>query len=183
MQSRGMTLLELLVSIAVMGIIAAIAIPSFNSLIKNSKISACLTNLTADLYLARSAAIRYNSHVIICPRNNNNNDCSESPHWEKGWIIFIDNNKDGKCNFSLGRCADKGQIIKTGEGIKSSDLKMRGYKHRNYRIRYDPMGFSYTYNGKVIACDDRGKDYARGIVISNSGRIRRTKKDDKLKCE
>ncbi|THB70742.1 MAG: hypothetical protein D6B28_08690 [Gammaproteobacteria bacterium] len=183
MQSRGITLLELLIYIAVMGIITAIAIPSFSNLIKNSKISTSLTNLTADLYLARSAAIRHNSYAVICPRNSSDNDCSESPSWEKGWIVFIDNNKDGICNFNAGQCADKGKIIKIGEGVKSSDLKMRGYKHRSFRIRYDPMGFSYAYNGKVIACDDRGKDYARAIIISNSGRIRTSEKNDKLKCE
>ena len=183
MHPRGITLLDLLISIAVMGIIAAVAIPSFSSLVKNSKLSASLANLKADLYLARNAAIRYNSYAIICPRNKSNNGCSNSPNWEKGWIVFIDHNKDGKCNFSARMCADKGKIIAVGEGVKSSNLKMRGYSHRNYRIRYDPMGFSYTYNGKIIACDDRGVKMARGIVISNSGKVRNTKKGDKLKCE
>ncbi|THB64925.1 MAG: hypothetical protein D6B27_09470, partial [Gammaproteobacteria bacterium] len=165
------------------GIMATIAIPPFSNLVKNSKISTSLNNLTADLYLARHTAIKHNSHAVICPRNSSNNDCSGSADWENGWIVFIDNNKDGKCEFISDLCADKGKIIKIGEGITSKDLKMRGYGHRNYRIRYDPMGFSYAYNGKVIACDDRGKGYARGIVISNSGRVRATHKGEKLICK
>ncbi len=182
MNSRGFTLLELLISVAVMGIIATTAIPSFVDVIKDSRISSSLINLKSDLYLARSTAIRYNRHAIICTSNTNNTNCSGSANWENGWMVFIDANKDGECN-STGRvCADGGKVIKIGGGINNTDLKLKGYRHRTYRIRYDPEGFSYAYNGKIIACDDRGVEKARGIIISNSGRVRSTNKKDKLKC-
>ncbi len=182
MQTRGFTLLELLVSIAVIGIIATTAIPSFVDIIKDSRISSSLINLKSDLYLARSSAIRYNRHAIICTSNADNTNCSGSSNWENGWIVFVDANKDGECNGANGVCADGGKVIKVGSGIKNKDLKLQGYRHRTYRIRYDPEGFSYAFNGKVIACDDRGIKKARGIVISNSGRVRNTDKKDKLTC-
>ncbi len=183
MQSRGITLLELLVSIAVMGIMAATAIPSLTNFIKNSRQSSSLINLRSDLYLARSAAIKYNHYVVICPSNKGNDNCSGSADWENGWMVFVDINKDGECKSSDGKCEDGGKIIKTGEGITSTDLKIRGYKHRNYKIRYDPEGFSYAFNGTIVACDDRGTEKARGLVINNTGRVRSTNKKDKLKCE
>lgn len=182
MQSRGFTLLELLVSIAIMGIIATTAIPSFIDIIKDSRISSSLINLKSDLYLTRSTAIRYNRHAIVCTSNTDNTNCSGSANWEKGWMIFVDANKDGECNSIDGICEDGGKVIKVGSGITNKDLKLQGYKHRTYRIRYDPEGFSYAFNGKIIACDDRGIEKARGIVISNTGRVRSTNKEDNLKC-
>ena len=183
MQSRGITLLELLVSIAVMGIMAATAIPALSNFIKDSRISASLINLRSDLYLARSAAIKYNRHAVICPANDSNTNCSESADWENGWMVFIDKNRDGECNSTAGICEDKGKVIKIGSGISQTDLKLRGYSHRKYRIRYDPEGFSYAFNGKIIACDNRGVKKARGLVISNTGRVRSTNNNDELKCK
>ncbi|THB69203.1 MAG: prepilin-type N-terminal cleavage/methylation domain-containing protein [Gammaproteobacteria bacterium] len=183
MQSRGITLLELLVSIAVMGIMAATAIPSFNNFIKDSRLSSSLINLRSDLYLTRSNAIRYNRHTVICASNEANTNCSGSPDWENGWIVFVDINKDGECKSADGICEDGGKIVKIGEGVTSTDLKLRGYSHRSYKIRYDPEGFSYAFNGTITACDSRGTKKARGLVINNTGRVRSTDKDDKLKCE
>ncbi len=183
MQSRGITLLELLVSIAVMGIMAATAIPPFTNFIKDSRQSSSLINLRSDLYLARSTAIRYYRHVVACPSNSDNSNCSGSPDWENGWMVFVDVNKNGECNSINGICEDNGKVIKVGKAITATDLKLRGYRHRGYKIRYDPEGFSYAFNGSIIACDSRGVEKARGLVISNTGRVRSTDEDDDLRCE
>ncbi len=182
MNTRGFTLLELLVSVAVIGVIATTTIPSFVNIIKDSRISSSLINLKSDLYLTRNSAIHYNQHTVMCTSNTDNTNCSDSVDWENGWMIFIDANKDRECNSINGICEDGGKVIKVGSAISNKDLKLRGYKHRTYRIRYDPEGFSYAFNGTVIACDDRGVKKARGVVISNTGRVRSTNNDDKLKC-
>lgn len=98
-------------------------------------------------------------------------------------MLFIDANKDGECNSIDGVCEDGGKVIKFGAGTTNKDLKLRGYKHRKYRIRYDPEGFSYAFNGTMIACDNRGLEKAKGLVISNTGRVRSTLEDEKLKCD
>ena len=182
MRSRGITLLELLASISIAGIMVATAIPSFTNYIKDSMQSSSLTALKSDLYLTRSAAIRYRKFTVICVSNKDNSNCSEKPNWEDGWMAFIDIDNDGACNSNDNICADGGKVIKVGKGVSSANLKIRGYSHREYKIRYDPMGFSYTFNGKVIACDDRGSKKAKGLVISNTGRVRSTNEGDKLKC-
>ena len=55
--SRGVTLLELLIVIALMGIIAALVVPMFGSPVSTSELRATARQLAAGLRLARSEAV------------------------------------------------------------------------------------------------------------------------------
>ncbi|RYE71403.1 MAG: prepilin-type N-terminal cleavage/methylation domain-containing protein, partial [Oxalobacteraceae bacterium] len=69
-QHIGFSLVELMVTVAVLAIVAAIAIPSFTGLINSSRLTASANEVLASLQMARSEAVRRNQTVIVCPSNN-----------------------------------------------------------------------------------------------------------------
>lgn len=66
-RSRGFTLVELAVTLAVMGIIAVIAVPSFNNLIRSNRLTSSANEMVALLQTARSAAISNRVSAVVCP--------------------------------------------------------------------------------------------------------------------
>lgn len=68
--ARGFTAVELMVTVAVIAIVAALAAPSFNTMIQSSRLTAGANDLVAALQLARMEAIRSNGRVDVCPSTN-----------------------------------------------------------------------------------------------------------------
>ncbi len=63
--NRGFTTLELLIVIAITGILAAIAVPSFKSMTEQNRLKQALESVKSDLELARIRAIKTNSNVVF----------------------------------------------------------------------------------------------------------------------
>ena len=92
MRSSGFTLVELMVTVAVLAILSAIAIPSFTSLINSNRLVTQANELVAAVEGARSEAIRYNQRVYVCS-SSDGSSCSGASTWN-GWLVFLDANRD-----------------------------------------------------------------------------------------
>jgi type IV fimbrial biogenesis protein FimT len=82
----GFTLIELMMTIAVLAVLVTLAAPSFDSAILNGKLTSFANNFLASTRLARSEAIKRNAPVTLC-RSNDGATCATSGGWEQGWII------------------------------------------------------------------------------------------------
>lgn len=81
----GFTLVELMVTIAVMAILLMIAVPSFIDATLGSKLGAYANNMAASAHLARSEAIKRNAVVTLCV-STDGTTCATGG-WEQGWIV------------------------------------------------------------------------------------------------
>jgi type IV fimbrial biogenesis protein FimT len=91
--AAGYTLVELAIVIAIVAIFLAYAIPSYKAILVQNRIGSTVNDVTTDIEMARSAAIKQGVPVVICPSTDTTSDtpsCSGTSNWETGWIIFTD---------------------------------------------------------------------------------------------
>ena len=85
----GYTVLELMVTLAVLALLAAVAIPSFDDSIQRNARDSAMLDLMSSLSLARSEAVNASSTVSLC-RSSNQTACAGAGDWAAGWLIFVD---------------------------------------------------------------------------------------------
>jgi type IV fimbrial biogenesis protein FimT len=90
----GYTLVEILVSIAVVSILAAIAIPSFKYVTTSNRITTEVNTLLGDMQFARGEAIKEGQSVTVCV-SSDGLTCTGTTNWHNGWIVFMDTNNNG----------------------------------------------------------------------------------------
>ncbi|MBW8830078.1 MAG: GspH/FimT family pseudopilin [Burkholderiales bacterium] len=74
--TSGFTLIESMVAVAILGVLLAAAAPSFRTFIRDQQVKALALDLTADLLLARSEALKRNASVSIA---------HSGAGWSDGW--------------------------------------------------------------------------------------------------
>lgn len=178
-RNLGFTLIELMVTISIAGILLAIAIPSFTSVISSNRLTTSANELVTALNLARSEAIKRGIQVTLL-RNGSTNQA-----WEEGWRVFTDINGDG----SLDDNGDS-NLCETGEDclLRLFDALPLGYTLRtgaNYAcwVAYAPNGATKSSgsactggglaNDTFRLCDStQTTSNSRSIAINAIGRSR-----------
>lgn len=84
---QAFTLVELVITVAIAAIVLGLALPSFNTQIRNNSSVALGHEFASALNFARSEAIKRGARVSICA-SNNGVACVGA--WTDGWLIFVD---------------------------------------------------------------------------------------------
>jgi type IV fimbrial biogenesis protein FimT len=91
-RQNGFTLIELMVAIAVLAILLAIGLPSFQGTLRSSRVTGTSNELLTALTLARSEAIRSTRGAGLCA-SANGTACGGT--WNDGWLVWVDTNANG----------------------------------------------------------------------------------------
>lgn len=87
MSQKGFSLIELMVTLAVLAIVLGLAAPSFSSMVRDNRALSLGSELQGTLQFARSEAVKRRQSVIVCRRNAAGTDCENGADWSGGWLV------------------------------------------------------------------------------------------------
>lgn len=174
----GFTLLEMIAVLGIAGIVMAMAIPSFNDMIRRNRLTTYANEFVTALNIARSESVKRGVNVSV--RKNDSTSSSSCPatyiagctatYWSScGWSVFVDNNANGTC--------DTGEDVLRVYSALPNGYTLNGTKpaFTNY-ISYKPEGTSNTA-GSFFLCDNRDNNNtiepytAKVMIVSMTGRV------------
>jgi type IV fimbrial biogenesis protein FimT len=163
--SLAVTLPELMATVCVSGVLAAVAIPSFMSMITENRTTSIANQLVTALAYTRSEAIKRGQQVTMKHKG------TTERVWEPGWDIFTDSNGNGVMDL-----AD--ELLKTYDALPEGHTLRTGGTYAQW-MAYLPNGNS---DGAKLGHDsfrlcDRSKNTtkSRAIIINKTGRVRTQK--------
>ncbi|MBW8760223.1 MAG: GspH/FimT family pseudopilin [Burkholderiales bacterium] len=88
-RADGFSLIELMFTITLAGILAAVAVPSMSKMFKTNRVQTEASSFVGDLMLARTEAVKRGQNVSVCVSTDGVN-CLTTNTWNQGWIVFPD---------------------------------------------------------------------------------------------
>ncbi len=162
-----------MVSLSITASLLILGVPAFQDYSLRQRMSASISALHNDLLYGRSQAVYRDTQVVVCP-GSPNGGCTGSTDWTEGWIVFSDSNTDRQHQ-------DSEDLLRHGQGLEN--IMIHGSAGRT-NLRFFPNGSTPGSNGSISLCGLGGPEYARKLVISNLGRIRRDEAEnlDPIHC-
>jgi type IV fimbrial biogenesis protein FimT len=95
-RSRGFNLIELMIVLAIVGILVAVATPSWKDMVVNNRTRAAINDWIASAQFARSEALRTNGPVTLCA-SSDGVSCTNvaGENFDVGWIVKTGTNAVG----------------------------------------------------------------------------------------
>ncbi|MFI4889776.1 MAG: GspH/FimT family pseudopilin [Steroidobacterales bacterium] len=111
---QGFSLVQLMITVAIVAILTGIAIPSYKYVTTSNRIANEINGLLGDLQYARFAAIKAGQTVTVCASSNPtvaSPTCSVSTNWATGWIVFSDTTGTGQFVAGEGKLRDQQPLV------------------------------------------------------------------------
>ncbi len=161
-RNRGFTLIEMMVTVAILAILIAAVTPSFRGILRDNQAATQASAVVTSLMLARSEAIKRNAPVAMC-RSNTGTSCAGSD-WADGWILWTDIDGDAT--------VDSVEIVQVREALAG-----------NFTLTATGSSFTYRPDGSVtgaadsfeLLSPDGDTDYGRCVAVDVTGRPNVTK--------
>ena len=160
----GWTLVELLSSMTIVAILTGAGLPAMNRWLQQQAQATTFHDLHHLIYYARSAAIKRQRFITVCPSRDHHR-CSSD--WNSTDImVFTDFNKN--------------RIVETETDLvlrvsalprQASCLQLRASAQKQY-LQFKPSGASNGIAGHFRFCEDATTSNANKMVISLNGRSR-----------
>ena len=162
-RQQAFTLVELMVTLAVLGISLMIAVPSFLSFSRSNRTVSETNSLVGALNYARSEATTLRSTISVCT-SSDGLTCGAGIGWRSGWIVFVNSDNDSPAQ------VDAGESILRVYGPTSPANTINASAALTDFITYNASGFSNA-QGQFVLCDDSGTQSARALTVNRTGRI------------
>ena len=160
--SRGFTLIELMLALAVVGVLMGIAVPAVTGAMEASRSAETEMSLLTSLTRSIQRAAITGTHSVLCP-SQDGIACTDGPDWSSGWIAFLDRN--------VNRERDAGETLIASEMALPGQVRLRSSVGRT-RIVFQGNGGNAGSNVTFTLCDGRGPSRAKTLVLNNQGRLR-----------
>ncbi len=160
---KGLTLIELMVSLVVATIVMVVGVPSYKNIITNQHSTTAVNELVTALNLARSSAVKTSRHVSLCRSADGQTCDTGSGSWHHGWIVFVNNSFSDAST----RTSDE-ELLRVYPQLDGGISFVSTGAIANY-VSFRPTGDT-DVAGTWTYCDVRGIAQAKAVVIMRSGR-------------
>lgn len=173
-RNSGFTLIELMVTLVVLGIVAAIGLPNLRDFLVSNRLTGDINSFVGLVNYARSEAISRNQKVIICPKSNGGDACQNSTSWNQYELqVFID--VDGSNDRNAGDT-----LLKTLPAVDVAGQQTRfvcSSASCPNKVVFNAMGFSESelrLDIHTVKAGDTAYEfkYGRSLCLSKPGRVR-----------
>ncbi|MDO6424688.1 GspH/FimT family protein [Saccharophagus degradans] len=158
-KSRGFTLLDLLIALAILSLLINLATPNLTSSLEKSKSKSLTVNIRSAIALARTKAITTEQTVSICGLQNNN-ECTKNQFTQIA--IFVDKNKNGRID-------EAENVLLLNDLQYTGQITLGASLGRKY-IRFKKDG-SAQQAGSFTYCNPNHPTYSSRVTISMMGRL------------
>ncbi len=189
----GFTLTELMITLAIVGILLTVGVPSLKTFMQGNQLIASTNELVSALHIARSEAIKLNSRVSICD-SSDGKTCALTGDWSNGWIVFVD--FDGNLANSGLPCTGipTDCLLRVHDSFTDKQLSVSGIAD----FTLNPVQ-SFTFTARGMPKDVSGGSESgvfsvcsfdssnnvigsRAVVLSLAGRVRISDNAAVIKC-
>ena len=160
---KAITLIELIITLAVLAILSIIALPHYHNLMAKRELNHVSQILRQAIQTSKSWARLHQSNMVICP-SSSGQQC-QTGEWNQGFIIFKDSDRD--------RQLDNNESIfnYTQLNLKYGDLTWRGTLSIPSLTFNAAQGLPIGSNGSFYYCAKTSNNHLR-LVLSKMGHER-----------
>jgi len=173
---RGLSLIELLVTLSIAVILLTLGVPSFVDMITSNTATGYANDLLGDINYARSEAITRGRRVVVCKGAATavGSGCAAG-NWEDGWKVFVDCNDDLTVNNATCPGGLNEEVLRVHAAL-STGWTLRGNNNVTNRITFLPDGRTNN-NGTLVACKGGVRNVGNqtrsaAVVVNVTGRSR-----------
>jgi type IV fimbrial biogenesis protein FimT len=159
-RERGFNLIEMLVTLMVIGIVVAAGAPSMADFINDMRLTASTNDLLSFFNYARSEAAKRGARVTICISSDQATCSTTGTDWATGAVAFVDTNANGQVN--VGETVLRVMDPNSGVTILATTAFAT-----DYYFAYRPSGAASS-QGTLRLCRSGRK--ARDVSVSSVGR-------------
>ncbi|WP_235594802.1 GspH/FimT family pseudopilin [Paraglaciecola hydrolytica] len=162
---KGLSLIEMLVSLAIVSIIAMAVSPSIQSILIKNRIVSEINELSAVIQFARNNAIDEQITTVVCPSADY---LACNTNWNDPKIVFVDSDNDG----------DRGaaeELLATTSAISDNNI----LSGPNLPLFFTPSGEALANTILLFCHKSKKADYARSLTIALQGRVKVSSDSDR----
>jgi type IV fimbrial biogenesis protein FimT len=158
--SRGFTLIELIVVLAVLALFVTEAVPGFRRLIAHERRSSAVLSLVRALRFARGHAISSNRYIAVCKSMDGAHCGGTGLHWDDGWIVFANDDRD-----SPPQLDDDEMLLRRHPPLADPIMLTANRGGFNFR----PRSINSTAGSLFVCAQDQPGE---AVIVSVTGRVR-----------
>jgi len=183
----GFSLLELMVALAVLGILSTIAYPSMRDFLRRNRAVAQSNSIRSDLQFARGQAATTRSYISICPlAASGGTTCAAGKSYDEGWLVYVAAAPNKA--YAAGDELQREVAAPTGTSIRTSVAGVLTFNSRGeLLVGGTPTSASVIICAKTLDADTVGTSTAAvpgiRLELASSGRAASTKLAPGATCQ